>query len=128
MVVSDLSVTFHAGTRRVLRVTIVDDDTTGSPAFPLTGGEIVKFNLARLSNGIPLKANPLIDFRSDVSAQVVITDAANGIVEIELLPADTAALLVTSYSFQVEVYTSLDANPVMVSEGTITLLTNTDNV
>lgn len=125
MVERNQSVAFHAGTRHIIQVPIVD---AAGADYPLTSGEIVKFNLARIANGVPLKANPLIDFRSDVSGQVVIQANPNEhIVDVTLLPADTAALLPGDYWFQLEVYTNLNANPVMVSEGIVTLYTNVDN-
>lgn len=126
MVVANLTDAIYAGNRRIQRFTVTDEDTSGSPAYDLTG-LVVKYALARFgTNGEPLRSNPLLDFSSAV-AQVTITDAANGIVEVELLPADTVDLTPADYYFELEVYNGAETEGVVVATGTLTVRTNVEN-
>jgi len=126
MVVADQTDTMYANNRRVLKFTVTDEDNGG--ALDLTG-LVVKFALARFdSEGQPIKSNPLVDKRSDVSAEVTITDAANGLVEVELVTSDTASLAdqgETAYYFELEVFDGTD--PVVVATGTLTIRRNVTN-
>lgn len=126
MVVANLTDTIYAGNRRIQRFTVVDEDTAGSPAFDLTG-LVVKYALARFgTNGEPLKSSPLLDL-SSTGAQVTITTPASGIVEVELLPADTVDLTPGDYYFELEVYNGAETEGVVVATGTLTVRTNVEN-
>lgn len=127
MAVTDQLFTLWSGNRRIIEFTVEDEDNPGNP-LSLTG-YVVKFALARFDrNGDPIKANPLIDMRSDTSSQVTITDAANGVVEVELLEADTVNIQPTpgDYYFELEVF-DVSNNSVVVATGTATIKRNVDN-
>lgn len=116
-----------AGNRRLLRFTVTDED--GSGAKDLTG-LIVKFALARFdTSGNPVKSNPLIDKRSDTSSDVTITTPLSGIVEVVLVPADTASItpVPAAYYMELEVFNASNADPVVVATGTLTINRNVDN-
>ena len=127
MVVANLTDIIYAGNRRVQQFTVTDEDSVGSPAYDLTG-LIVKYALARFSNGAPLKDDPLLDFATtDGSPQVVITVAASGIIEVTLLPADTSGLQPDDYYFELEVFNAAGDEGVVVATGTLTVRTNVEN-
>lgn len=119
--------TIYQGNRRILRFTVTDEDTSGSPAKDLTG-LVVKFALAKIdANGNPIKTNPLLDLNSTAHpTQVIITDAANGIIEVTLLPANTSGLNPTDYYFELEVFDG-SGNGVVVATGTLTVNVNVVN-
>lgn len=127
MVVADQVDTMYAGNRRVLKFAVTDEDNGGAP-MDLTG-RIVKFALARFdAEGQPLKANPLVDKRSDTSGDIVITSAVGGLVEVTLVPADTASLAdagETAYYFELEVFQGTDG--IVVASGTETIRRNVTN-
>ena len=120
-----------AGNRHILRWNnILDED--GTSTLDLTG-LIVKFALARKGDSGPVVSGPILDFRSDVSAQVTIPNPIVGSahVEVELLPVDTETLApgaTTIYYFELEVYQAADNNPVVVATGDLTIKPNVENV
>lgn len=119
--------TIYQGNRRILRFTITDEDTSGSPIKDLTG-LVVKFALAKLDvNGNPIKSNPVVDLNSTShSLQVVITTPTNGIVDVILLPANTSALIPGDYYFELELFDG-SGNGVVVATGTLTIEVNVTN-
>jgi hypothetical protein len=129
MVVANLTTFLYAGNRRILRFTVTDEDTAGSPAYDLTTS-VVKFALAAFGgNGLPLKKNPKLDFSSlDASPQVVITTPASGIVEVTLLEADTENLPPANYYFELEVFNNTQTQSVVVATGTLEVRVNVENV
>lgn len=128
MVQANLSTFLYAGNRRVMRFTVVNEDTAGSPPFDLTTS-IVKFALAAFGgNGLPLKKNPKLSFSSlDVSPQVIITTPLAGVVEVELLEADTINLPPANYYFELEVFNNTQTQSVVVSTGTLEVRVNVEN-
>src|SRR5262245_31078550 len=128
MVQANLTSFLYAGNRRVMRFTVTNEDTAGSPPYDLTSS-IVKFALAAFGgNGLPLKKNPKLDFSSlDASPQVVVTTPLSGIVEVELLPADTINLAPGDYYFELEVFNNTQTQSVVVATGTLTIRTNVEN-
>lgn len=120
-----------AGNRHILRWNDIKDED-GTSTLDLTG-LIVKFSLARKGSSGPVVASPILDFRSDVSAQLTIPNpaAGNPHVEMELLPVDTATLapggVATVYYFELEVYQAADNNPVVVATGDLTIKANVEN-
>ena len=96
-------------------------------------GRIVKFSLARISGGEPIRANPLLDFASDdVGAQVTIPNPDGSVaphVQVAILAADTIDLApkVTEYNVQLEVFESDETIPVIVATGTLKIKPNVDN-
>ena len=124
MAINDHTLEMYQGNRRLLVFT-VEDEETGN-AKDLTGLSAT-FAMAHMNQqGIPARSNPVVDLSStDPSAQVRITDAAGGVIEVELLCPDTLTLPAKDYHFQVEVHDSICG--VMVATGTITLLTNIYN-
>lgn len=128
MVQANLSTFIYAGNRRILRFTVTNEDTAGSPPYDLTTS-IVKFALAAFGgNNQPLKKNPKLSFSTlDASPQVVITTPASGIVEVELLPADTVNLPPANYYFELEVFNNTQTQSVVVATGTIEVRVNVEN-
>lgn len=108
---------------------VLADD--GVSTLDLTG-RTVKFALARLANGEPIRADPLLDLSSaDASPQVVIPNPIAGSphVQVQLDPADTIDLapVSTAYYIELEVFDAGDLNPVVVATGTLTIKPNVDN-
>lgn len=130
MAVLDQPVTMFANNRHVLHWAGLTEE--GDPLAPLDlTGRIVKFALTALSSktGSPL-LTPKFSFSSaDLSPQVVINDALNGEVTVELLPADTALLAPTErqYYGELEVYESDLSDPVVVATMLITIKPNVTN-
>lgn len=129
MAIEDQSDEMFAGNYHVMRwAELTEED--GTTPFDLTG-KIVKFALSRYkSAGVP-RLTPLLDHRTDTSAQLSIVDAAAGHVEMELLPADTATLAPKGepgdFYWELEVYTGANTLPVVVATGTLTVKPNVDN-
>jgi len=125
MVKTGLTDTIYAGNRRVLTFTIEDQDAGDGSAKDITGFT-VKFALARTdANGEPITSSPLIDLSSSGS-QVVITDAANGVVQVTLGGSDTDSIVPGDYYFELEVFDS-SSNSTVVAVGTMTIEPNVDN-
>lgn len=123
MATTDLAVSFYAGNRHVLRFTITDEDTTGSPAKDITG-KTLKFAMSKFSNGVPLKT-PVLE--KSTASGIVITDGTNGECEVTILDTDTAAFLPADYYFELELFEPGPTDPLVVATGTITLLRNITN-
>lgn len=128
MAVENQTDAMFAGNRHVLRWNgILDADSSGIKDLT---GLIVKFALTRKGESGPL-LSPLIDFRSDVSAQVTIPNPITGSphVEVELLPVDTATLAPISTTFycELEVYNAANTNPVVVATLDLTIKPNVEN-
>ena len=132
MAVENQTAEMFANNRHLLQwPQILDDD--GVTTLDLTG-KIVKFSLTRKDDaGNPL-LTPLIDFRSDTSAQVTIPDPnppddTTIHVQVELLPADTASLAPkeTVYYIELEVFEGDGTAPVVVATGDLTIKPNVVN-
>lgn len=128
MAVENQSDSMFAGNRHILRWASIDDGSGG--VLDLTN-RVVKFSLTHVKDGVPLKT-PILDFSSeDASPQVTIPNPIVGgpHVEVELVPADTAALAAkeTDYYCELEVFDAGSTNPVVVSTHTQTIKPNVDN-
>lgn len=130
MAVENQADSMFAGNRHVLRWNgILDDDDT---ILDLTG-RIVKFALTRkAADGNPL-LTPILDFRSDMSAQISIQNPSTGNphVDVELLPADTATLAPRApveYYCELEVFDTGGLSPVVVATIDLTIKPNVTNV
>ena len=124
MAVTDLAFSMYQGNRRVLNFTVLDEETSNPK--DLSTFEVTFAVALMNSSGIPVRSNPVIDHRTtDISPQVTITDAANGLVQVELLCADTENLAARDYYFELEVHDAFCG--VVVATGTMTLQTNVSN-
>ena len=118
-----------AGNKKQLRLTtLLDDD---GAEVDLTG-RIVKFALARFSNGVPLKDDPVIDYRSDVGSEIVLVNLLTGSprVTVDLATEDTAGLADagnTAYYFEFEVFEGDGSDPVVSATGSLTIKVNVSN-
>lgn len=118
MAVKNLSDEMWAGNLRVQRFTVTDEDIDGSPAKNLTGFT-VKWALARIDDAGTYLTTPVLE------KTAVLTDAANGICEVTLAPADTTSLFGTFY-FELEA-TDGSSNPVVVGTGRLVINRNVVN-
>jgi len=111
---------FHAGTKRVLNLTVYDGDDE-TPNTPLDlAGMTVRFALSRYSvTG---------EYSTDaaVSKGAAILNAGAGTCRVELLGADTAALRPGKYRMEWEVEDE-DGETDIVAVGDVTLLPNIEN-
>lgn len=124
MVVKDQAVEVYQGNRRVLTFQVVEED---GPGYLDLSGYVAKFAVARTNDeGIPLRANPLVDIAStDSLPQVVITDAVNGAISVTLDCPDTEALAAGTYYWELEVFDTSCGT--VVATGSLTVLTNVIN-
>ena len=124
MAVTDQAVTMYANNLRTLRITVTDEDSVGSPSKDLTG-LVVKWALSRQDTSGNFLTAPILEKRSTTPTELTVTDAVNGIFEVYLVPADTAALVGTFY-WEAEVF---DATPsgVVVATGTLEIVRNVVN-
>jgi len=112
-----------AGNKRVLRYTITDEDTSGSPAKDLTG-YTAKWAISRFSaDGSTFNTAPVLEKSS--GSGITITDAANGILEVTIDTGDTSALSGVFY-MELELFDS-SSNPVVVATGKMTIIRNVVN-
>jgi hypothetical protein len=131
MAAENQALEMFANTRHLLQWDQILDDAGTAPE-DLTG-RIVKWAMTYLDeDGNLVTENPLLDFRSDVSAQLTIPNP-DGLtplhVQMELLPADTASLapVPTTYGWQLEVFEGDGSSAVMLATGTILLKPNITN-
>lgn len=126
----------YAGEHKVLRFTVVNESEAGEPAFDISG-ELIRFSLTTFDADFPNQPSldaPLVDLNSsDDPTQVVITDGPNGLVEVTLLPANTATLADTlvedkpnRYNMQLEIVTS-GTEPIVATDGELTIARNVPN-
>jgi len=118
-----------------LSIPDLDADPTGATPLDLSG-RIVKFSLASIFNGAPLRSNPKIAARSDDGSGTVTIPDPSGAggsdphVRVTLEAADTTSFAsagATAYHVQLEVLESDGSRPVIVATGTLTLKTNTQD-
>lgn len=125
MAVANQVDTIYAGNKRTLRFAITDEDAGGSPPFNITGLTI-KFALARVSaSGNVLTSSPVFQKVSTTPADLTVTNAAGGILEVYLVEVDTAALLGDFY-FELEAFEA-GGQHVVLATGTLTILPNVAN-
>lgn len=128
MVVQDLIDKTFLNNLHTQRFTIVDSDSTTvpSPALNLTG-LVIKWGMIPIdANGV-FGTTPLTLDKSTATSGVTITDAANGICDVAILPADTVSLDAIEYYFELEVFDSGGLNGVVSATGIITLISNLVN-
>ena len=125
MTATNQAATIYQGNTRILQFAVKDED--GTSAKNLTG-YTATFAVARVSPaGIPLRTSPVIDHSTtDTLPQIVITDPAGGVIEFTFDAADTASLSPAEYYFELEV-TDAAGGTLVVSTGTLTVLTNVNN-
>lgn len=130
MAVENQSVEMFAGNRQTLEwAGILDED--GVSLRDLTGS-VLKFAVARITNGVLVAADPVIDLASDDEPlQVLIPNPVSGDphVQVVLLPADTVDLapVVTTYEWQLEAFDASEGNPVMLATGRLKIKPNISN-
>jgi hypothetical protein len=105
------------------RFTVADGDAGGP--YPLTG-LIVKWAMTPIdpSTGAFNPAVVTLEKNSGIGGEMTLIDGPNGIIDVNIDPADTAALAAIDYHFQLEVFDGGGANGVVTAEGTLTLLPN----
>ena len=97
---------FHAGDRIVAKFTVTDKDAV-TPTDPLDlTGLTAQFALSKVLDSGAYSATATVN-KTTTGGGIVITDAANGLLEVTLASLDTAPLLGT-YHFELEI---LDATP-----------------
>jgi hypothetical protein len=122
MVVTNQNDSMYAGNNHTTKFTIKDQDTPGSPAKNLSGLS-VRYALCRIGSSGDVLKTPIFEHTTANPAQVLVTDAMNGIVEVYFVHADTVDLAAGDYYHEVELY---DATPfsLVVATGTMTINTN----
>lgn len=111
----------------------LDTDPSGATPIDLTT-RIVRFALARLYNGEPVRSDPVLSYNSDDDPAVVTIPNPDGSTDPHVLivltyekTADLAAGGPTAYYVEVEVTESDSTKPVITSTGTLTLKPNVQN-
>jgi len=123
MVVTGLTDFIYAGNRRQLLFTVLDEDAGGSTPLDLTGFTVT-WAMAILAGGSPVTSDPLINVST--AAEIVVTDAANGLLTVTLSGALTAAINPDTYYWELEITSALSYSTV-VATGTIDVRPNVDN-
>lgn len=116
------NITLFAGTTLTVEITITDTDT-GLP-LNLTGFTI-EWGASRLSSTPSSTNTPLIE-KCTSDGTIIITDAANGIFEFTLNPADTVNLY-GLYTHQVRI-TDVGGAVTITTTGTLTVTSSLDIV
>lgn len=118
--------TVYRGNRKVLEYTITDEDNSNS-ALNITAYTIRWAATRTNASGQPIESGAVIDLNStDDTTQVVKTDAANGVVQVILLNADTTSLIPGEYYIELEGVDG-SGNSEVFATGTLTLEPNVDN-
>lgn len=104
--------------------------TEGGSAKNLSG-LVVRWGMVQLSASGDFAVSPLVLDYSTGTGEVVIVDAPNGRVDVNIPAADTASLSPPAaglkFYFELEVFDAGGANGVVVATGTLTLLPNLVN-
>lgn len=124
MVQTGLSDAMFAGNVRELEYTIVDEDNDGAP-LDVTGYRI-KWAISALAADGSFSTTPVLAKDSNVLGEIVKEDPTNGVVVVNLEPADTAALGGRTFYLELEVFDPFDA-PVVVATGTLEIRRNVVN-
>lgn len=126
MVKTSQNATVYRGNRKVLEYTITDEDNSNA-ALNITPYTIRWAATRTNASGQPIESGAVIDLNSiDDTAQVVKTDAANGVVQVILLNADTTSLIPGEYYIELEGVDG-SGNSEVFATGTLTLEPNVDN-
>lgn len=126
MVKTSQNATVYRGNRKVLEYTITDEDNSNA-ALNITAYRIQWSATRTNASGQPIQNGAVIDLNSvDDTAQVVKTDAANGVVQVILLNANTNTLTPGEYYIELEGVDGSGHSEVFAT-GTLTLEPNTDN-
>lgn len=118
--------TVYRGNRKILRFTIVDADNSNS-ALNVTTYTLRFAATITSASGDPVETAAVIQIDStNDPTQVVKTDAANGIVDVILVAADTSSLNPGEYYMELE---GVDAssNTEVLATGTLTVEPNVEN-
>jgi len=126
MVVSDLALSWYCNNKHVLRFTVTDDDTVGSPAKDITG-KYLKFALTKIVNGQPATKSTSVLIEKETGTGIVTTDGPNGICEVTVLDTDTENLKPGDYYFELELFEPGPSDGLVIATGTATLLPNVVN-
>lgn len=126
MVKLSQNATVYRGNRKVLQYTITDEDNSNA-ALNITSYAIRWAATRTNASGQPIESGAVIDLNTtDDPTQVVKTDAANGIVQVILLNADTTGLQPGEYYIELEGVDG-SGNSEVFATGTLTLEPNVDN-
>ena len=102
-----LAVTIPRGTTHDIKVTITAKDLTGAAAyFTMTTAHGAANSLTKLSS----------------NGGISVTGGTNSLVNVHLLPADTGALAIMQYQWQIRI--TLAGVQEIIEDGTLTLTAN----
>lgn len=113
----------YAGNYRKIQFTVVDGDAGDGSAKDLTGNS-ARFSMAKQKADGSYSRSAEVD-KSTSGSEVTITDAANGVIEVELVEADTLTLKGT-YHYELELVDG-SGNTLVVSVGEVEVLVNVEN-
>lgn len=116
MATRGLTDSYYALNRHVKRFTVVDSDN-GNAALNLTS-RVVRFTLSRGSGEAPFLS------KTSPHADISFPDAVNGVVDVAITETEIDNCYAGPLLFQLEVLTTLGTQPVVVAEGTDTILPN----
>lgn len=116
--------TIYANNVRTWEFTVINADATPNIPVNLTG-YTVQWALSRFAPDGTYSTNAVLEKDNQSKGGVVITDAVNGVVQVNILDSDTAALFGKFYQ-ELEIVDTV-GNAVVVATGTITILKNVSN-
>lgn len=122
MVMTNQNDSMYAGNNHTIRFTVKDQDTGGSGPKNLSGFS-VRYALCRIGSSGDVLKTPIFEHNTGNAAQVLVTDATNGIVEVYLVNADTVTLAAGDYYHELELYSSAPFS-LVVATGTLTINAN----
>jgi hypothetical protein len=128
MVVKNQSDEAYVNNPHTQRFTVVDEDTGPSTPLDLTN-RVVKWGLSQIdpATGLFLTTPLVFEKSSLVGGEMTRVDDPNGIIEVNILDADTISVNPADYYFELEVFDSGGLNGVVVATGTLTLIGNLVN-
>jgi len=122
MAETGLTDAMYAGNKRTLAFAVKD---TAGAVFDITAYG-VQFALSEIDSDGIVSGAALVSKSDDDVAEIAVTDAANGLLQVYLVGADTAALL-GDYHFELELVDDADSETVVVAEGTLEIRRNVVN-
>lgn len=116
MAVENLTDRFHLNNSHVQGYTVANIDLTG---------RVVKWALSVLdAEGVFDPTVIDLEKTTDTPGDTTLVDGPTGQIDVNIDPADTLALAVGNYHFQLEVFDAGGNNGVVVSSGKATLVAN----
>lgn len=126
MALTGQNASMYRGNRKVLGYTLTDLDNSGA-ALDITAYRLQWAATRTNASGQPIESAAVIDLNTDDHpAQVVKTDAANGVMQVVLLEADTINLTPGEYYIELEGVDG-SGNSEVFATGTLTLEPNVEN-